>query len=110
MGKFLCGVVNNIINTLNNCLFFLKNGNNSKIENITSDLLDSMDFLTSMRILDSFPENQVQLCQLYYSIIDLNDNNLQKIKEQCFQKILDIFLLKTLPNEELEWRILLKNI
>ena len=104
IGNFIVNnyVVNNIINTLNNCLFFLKNGNNSKIENITSDLLDSMDFLTSMRILDSFPENQVQLCQLYYSIIDLNDNNLQKIKEQCFQKILDIFLLKTLPKEEME--------
>ena len=95
-------VVNNIINTLNNCIFFLKKGNISKIENLTSNLLDSMDFLTSMRILDSFPESQIQLCQLFYSIINLKDFNIQKIKEQCFHKILDIFLLKTLPKEELE--------
>ena len=95
-------VVKNITNTLNNCIFFLKKRNISKIESITSNMLDSMDFLTSMRILDSFPESQIQLCQLYYSIIDLKDINLQKLKEQCFQKILDIFLLKTLPKEELE--------
>ena len=94
--------INNMMNTLNDCIFFLKNGNILKIDNLTSDLLDSMDFLTSMNILDSFPENQIQLCQLYYSIIELNNDNLQKVKEQCFQKILDIFLLKTLPNEELE--------
>ena len=95
-------IINNIINTLNNCLFFLKKGNIFKVANSTSILLDSMDFLTSMRILDTFPESEVQLCQLYYSLIELNDNNLQKIKEQCFQKILDILLLKTLPKEELE--------
>ena len=95
-------VLKNITYTLNNCIFFLKNRKNSTVENLASDLLDSMDFLTSMRILDSFPESQVQLCQLYYSIIELKDNDLQKIKEQCFQKILDIFLLKTLPKEELE--------
>ena len=94
--------INNMMNTLNDCIFFLKNGNILKIDNLTSDLLNSMDFLTSMNILDSFPENQIQLCQLYYSIIELNNDNLQKVKEQCFQKILDIFLLKTLPNEELE--------
>ncbi len=94
--------VNNIINTLNNCIFLLKNENNSKIENLTSDLLNSMDFLTSIGILESFPENQIQLCQLYYSVIELNKSDLQKIKEQCFQKLLDIFLLKTLPKEELE--------
>ena len=95
-------VLKNITNTLNDCIFFLKNRKNSTIENLASDLLDSMDFLTSMRILDSFPESQIQLCQLYYSIIEIKDNDLQKIKEQCFQKILDIFLLKTLPKEELE--------
>ena len=100
-------VINNLINTLNNCIFFLKNGNNSKIENLTSDLLNSMDFLTSIGILESFPENQIQLCQLYYSILEIKNNDLQKIKEQTFQKLLDIFLLKTLPKEELE--VSLKN-
>ena len=95
-------VINNIINTLNNCIFLLKNGNNTKIENLTSDLLNSMDFLTSIGILELFPENQIQLCQLYYSVLELNNSDLQKIKEQCFQKLLDIFLLKTLPKEEFE--------
>ena len=94
--------INNIINTLSDCIFFLKNGNNVNISNLTSDLLDSFDFLTTMNILDSFPENQVQFCQLFYSIIELDDDTLKKIKEQCFQKILDVFLLKTLPKEELE--------
>ena len=93
--------INIIVSTLNDCIFFLK-GNDLKFENLSSELLDSMDFLTSMGILESFPEYQIQLCQLYYSIIEINDKSLQKIKEQSFHKIIDIFLLKTLPKEELE--------
>ena len=93
--------INIIISTLNDCIFFLK-GNDSKFENLASELLDSMDFLTSMGILESFPEYQIKLCQLFNSIIEINGNSLQKIKEQSFHKIIDIFLLKTLPKEELE--------
>ena len=95
--------INNIIRTLNDCLILLKKGGNSEIEKITSDMIDSAEFLT-MGSLQFFPESQSQLLQIYYAIIELkgDDFDLQQIKNKCFQRILDIFLLKTLPKENLE--------
>ena len=76
---------------------------NAEIERITSNMIDSAEFLT-LGSLQFFPEEQVQLLKIYYSIIELksDDFDLQKIKNQCFQRVLDIFLLKTLPKEQLE--------
>ena len=95
--------INNIIRTLSDCLLMLNKGGSSQIEKIISDLLDSTEFL-NMGSLQFFPESQVQLCQLYNSIIELkkDDIDLEKIKNQSFQRILDILLLKTLPKNELE--------
>ena len=95
--------INNIIRTLNDCFIILKKGENSDIERITSDMIDSAEFLT-MGSLQFFPENQIQLLSTYYSIIELKGNtfDLQQIKNKCFQRVLDIFLLKTLPEDQLE--------
>ena len=92
-----------IIKTLNDCLNIMKKERNSEIERITSDMIDSAEFLTRGS-LEFFPENQIQLLKIYYSIIEIksNDFDLQSIKNKCFLRVLDIFLLKTLPKEELE--------
>ena len=50
--------INNIIRTLNDCFIILKKGENSDIERITSDMIDSAEFLT-MGSLQFFPENQI---------------------------------------------------
>ena len=107
--------INNIIRTLNDCLIILKKGGNTEIEKITSDMIDAAEFLT-IGSLQFFPENQIQLLNIYYSIIEIkgDDFDLIQIKNKCFQRILDIFLLKTLPEKDLDnsinLDILLKNI
>ena len=95
--------INNILRTLNDCLILLNKERNAEIERIASNMIDSAEFLT-IGSLQFFPEEQIKLLKIYYSIIELksDDFDLQKIKNQCFQRILDIFLLKTLPKEELE--------
>ena len=95
--------INNILRSLNDCLILLTKERNAEIERITSNMIDSAEFLT-LGSLQFFPEEQVQLLKIYYSIIELksDDFDLQKIKNQCFQRVLDIFLLKTLPKEQLE--------
>ena len=95
--------INIIIKTLNDCLSIMKNDRNSEIERITSDMIDSAEFLTRGS-LEFFPENQIQLLKIYYSIIEIkcDDFDLQSLKNKCFQRVLDIFLLKTLPKDELE--------
>ena len=95
--------INNIIRTLNDCLIILKKRENSEIEKITSDMIDAAEFLT-IGSLQFFPENQIQLLQIYYSIIEIKgeDFDLIQIKNKCFQRILDIFLLKTLPETDLD--------
>ena len=95
--------INNIIRTLNDCLIILKKGGNTEIEKITSDMIDAAEFLT-IGSLQFFPENQIQLLNIYYSIIEIkgDDFDLIQIKNKCFQRILDIFLLKTLPEKDLD--------
>ena len=95
--------INNILRSLNDCLILLTKERNAEIERITSNMIDSAEFLT-LGSLQFFPEEQVQLLKIYYSIIELksDDFDLQKIKNQCFQRVLDIFLLKTLPKEQLK--------
>ena len=95
--------INNILRTLNDCLLLLNKEKNAEIERITSNMIDSAEFLT-IGSLQFFPEEQIKLLKIYYSMIELksDDFDLQKIKNQCFQRVLDIFLLKTLPKEELE--------
>ena len=95
--------INNILRTLNDCLILLNKERNAEIERIASNMIDSAEFLT-IGSLQFFPEEQIKLLKIYYSMIELksDDFDLQKIKNQCFQRILDIFLLKTLPKEELE--------
>ena len=95
--------INIIIRTLNDCLSIMKKDRNSEIERITSDMIDSAEFL-NRGSLEFFPENQIQLLKIYYSIIEIksDDFDLQSLKNKCFQRVLDIFLLKTLPKEELE--------
>ena len=95
--------INNILRTLNDCLILLNKERNAEIERITSNMIDYAEFLT-ISSLQFFPEEQIKLLKIYYSMIELksDDFDLQKIKNQCFQRILDIFLLKTLPKEELE--------
>ena len=95
--------INIIIKTLNDCLSIMKKERNSEIERITSDMIDSAEFLTRGS-LEFFPENQIQLLKIYYSIIEIKsaDFDLQSLKNKCFQRVLDIFLLKTLPKDELE--------
>ena len=63
--------INNIIRTLNDCLILLKKGGNPEIEKITSDMIDSAEFLT-MGSLQFFPDNQSQLLQIYYAISPSN--------------------------------------
>ena len=95
--------INNILRTLNDCLILLNKERNAEIERIASNMIDSAEFLT-IGSLQFFPEEQIKLLKIYYSMIEIksDDFDLQKIKNQCFQRILDIFLLKTLPKEELE--------
>ena len=95
--------INNILRSLNDCLILLTKERNAEIERITSNMIDSAEFLT-LGSLQFFPEEQIKLLKIYYSIIELksDDFDLQKIKNQCFQRVLDIFLLKTLPKEQLE--------
>jgi len=66
--------LNNIIRTLNDCLILLKKGGNPEIEKITSDMIDSAEFLT-MGSLQFFPDNQSQLLQIYYAIIELKGDD-----------------------------------
>ena len=95
--------INNILRTLNDCLILLNKERNAEIERIASNMIDSAEFLT-IGSLQFFPEEQIKLLKIYYSMIEIksDDFDLQKIKNQCFQRVLDIFLLKTLPKEELE--------
>jgi hypothetical protein len=84
-------------------LLILKKERNIEIEKIVSNMIETAEFLT-IGSLEFFPESQVQLLQIYYSIIELksDDFDIQHIKNLCFQRVLDIFLLKTLPEEDLE--------
>ena len=95
--------ITNIIRTLNDCLEILKKGGNPDIEKITTDMIDSAEFLT-VGSLEFFPENQKEILRIYYAIIELkgDDFDLHQIKNKCFQRVLDIFLLKTLPQDILE--------
>ena len=92
----------NIINTLKECLSILNNNNeNFDIENYTSELLTSIDVLTAPGFFVEIHEYQIQICQLLTAIIDLK-KNYQKLKEQCFQKLLDIYFLNYTADESLE--------
>ena len=95
--------INNIIRTLNDCLEILKKEGNPEIEKITTDMIDSAEFL-AIGSLQFFPDSQKDLLQIYYAIIELkgDDFDLKQIKNKCFQRILDIFLLKSLPEDNLE--------
>ena len=95
--------INNIIRTLSDCLEILKKEGNPEIEKITTDMIDSAEFL-AIGSLQFFPDSQKDLLQIYYAIIELkgDDFDLKQIKNKCFQRILDIFLLKSLPEDNLE--------
>ena len=107
----------NMINTLKDSLSFLydiekmkedlNNGITNSIENLISDILASIEILTSPEIINSFPNEYKELNIILNSLIKLPINKYQKVIEQSFQRLLDIYLTDAYSFEQKE--IIIKN-
>jgi hypothetical protein len=92
-----------MINTLKECLIYLNENNNDKnIEYLISDILSSIEILTLPEIYNTFPCEYKDLNILLNSIIKLPCFKYQKIIEQSFQRLLDIYLIDLYTFEEKE--------
>ena len=97
-------ISSNMIHTLKDSLSFLNdigkmkeslnNGLTNSIENLISDILTSIEILTSPEIINSFPNEYKELNIILNSLIKLPINKYQKIIEQSFQRLLDIIINK----------------
>ena len=96
-------ISSNMINTLKECLIYLNQNNNDKnIEYLISDILSSIEILTLPEIYNTFPCEYKDLNILLNSIIKLPCFKYQKIIEQSFQRLLDIYLIDLYTFEEKE--------
>ena len=110
-------ISSNMIHTLKDSLSFLNdigkmkeslnNGLTNSIENLISDILTSIEILTSPEIINSFPNEYKELNIILNSLIKLPINKYQKIIEQSFQRLLDIYLIDAYSFEQKE--IIIKN-
>ena len=83
----------NMINTLKECITYLKENQNNNIEYLISDMLNSIEILTLPDIINSFPNEYKELNDILNIIIKLPCDKYQKIVEQSFQRLLDIYLI-----------------
>ena len=101
-------ISSNMINTLKECLSYLneeKNNEENNIDNLInliSDVLQSIEILTSPEIFCNFPNEYKELCLILNSIIKLPSYKCQKIIEQSFQRLLDIYLIDIYSFEQKE--------
>ena len=110
-------ISSNMIHTLKDSLSFLNdfekmkeslnNGMTNSIENLISDILASIEILTSPVIINSFPNEYKELNIILNALIKLPINKYQKIIEQSFQRLLDIYLIDAYSFEQKE--IIIKN-
>ena len=110
-------ISSNMIHTLKDSLSFLNdfekmkealnNEMTNSIENLISDILSSIEILTSPVIINSFPNEYKELNIILNALIKLPINKYQKIIEQSFQRLLDIYLIDAYSFEQKE--IIIKN-
>ena len=96
-------ISSNMIRSLKDSLSFLNDiekmkdklndGMTNNIQNLISDILASIEILTSPDIINSFPNEYKELTIILNSLIKLPINKYQKIIEQSFQRLLDIYLI-----------------
>ena len=104
----------NMINTLKECVSYLKLQNNKdnkdikSIEYLTSDMLISIEILTLPEIKGTFPNEYKELNDILNIIIKFPCDKYQKIIEQSFQRLLDIYLIDIYDFEEKEKEITIK--
>ena len=96
-------ISSNMIKTLKECLIYLnENNNDTNVEYLISDVLISTEILTLPEIYSTFPSEYKELNILLSSIIKLPCYKYQKIIEQSFQRMLEIYLIDIYSFEEKE--------
>ena len=101
-------ISSNMINTLKECISYLKEQNNEiNFEYLISDVLSSVEILTQPEMYNNFSNEYKELCLILNSIIKLPSYKYQKIIEQSFQRLLDIYLIDIFSFDDKE--IIIKN-